>query len=427
MSINTKILLYILLPIGLLNAQRQFEDSLPNYLETERDLPFFYYEINYSPLANRQKVKIDIVLQVPFSAVQFIKKDSIFEARYEISLLLLDENEVSAASKIWTQTLKTADFSETASNEHLDINRVSYELKPSTYFLTIGVRDLDSKKSTFRKKTIDLKNIYQKNLAIGSLHLYEAMTADSGTVLDDVPNIMGKLGDAAPNFEVYFYLLSNGGKASFKYSIFSYASPKKPVLENTYEKVLPKGVVKETISIAKTGLGYNRYRLVLKVKLDKEEVVAERVFHLRWYGMSELIENLDKAIEQLKYIASPAEIKNMRKAQEEEKKNLFVQFWQKRDPTPNTPENELMNEYYKRVNYANAHFTGFLEGWRTDMGMVFILFGPPSDIERHPYELSTKPYEVWYYYEINRTFVFVDETGFGDYRLVTPYELYDSY
>ena len=59
-------------------------------------------------------------------------------------------------------------------------------------------------------------------------------------------------------------------------------------------------------------------------------------------------------------------------------------------------------------------------GIKAKIRMVFILFGPPSDIERHPFDIHTKPYEVWYYYQINRTFVFVDESGFGEYRLVTP-------
>jgi hypothetical protein len=62
------------------------------------------------------------------------------------------------------------------------------------------------------------------------------------------------------------------------------------------------------------------------------------------------------------------------------------------------------------------------------MGMIFILFGPPSNIERHPFEIDYKPYEIWYYYELNREFVFVDETGFGEYRLVSPiYDLHGIY
>jgi hypothetical protein len=54
------------------------------------------------------------------------------------------------------------------------------------------------------------------------------------------------------------------------------------------------------------------------------------------------------------------------------------------------------------------------------MGMVFILFGSPSNVERHPFDIDAKPYEIWTYYDFNRSIIFVDETGFGDYRLLTP-------
>jgi hypothetical protein len=82
--------------------------------------------------------------------------------------------------------------------------------------------------------------------------------------------------------------------------------------------------------------------------------------------------------------------------------------------------------YYARVDYANKHFTRYREGWRTDMGLVFILLGPPSTVERFPFQIDEKPEEVWQYYDLNYQFVFRDENGFGDYRLLTPlWEVYN--
>ena len=80
-----------------------------------------------------------------------------------------------------------------------------------------------------------------------------------------------------------------------------------------------------------------------------------------------------------------------------------------------------MNEYYRRVIYANEHFKGFQPGWETDMGMIYILFGIPNDVERTNDHRLRKVYESWHYFEINKDFVFVDENGFGDFRLKTPY------
>jgi hypothetical protein len=79
-----------------------------------------------------------------------------------------------------------------------------------------------------------------------------------------------------------------------------------------------------------------------------------------------------------------------------------------------------MEEYFARVDYANEKFKSRRDGWKTDMGMVFIIFGNPDYVDRHPFELGSQPYEIWDYYGVNRRFIFVDETGFGDYRSVYP-------
>jgi hypothetical protein len=91
------------------------------------------------------------------------------------------------------------------------------------------------------------------------------------------------------------------------------------------------------------------------------------------------------------------------------------------DPTPETEINELMEEYYRRVDFANQNYSGFQEGWKSDRGMVYILLGAPSEVERHPFESDSRPYEIWTYESINRYFVFVDRTGLGDYRLEGPF------
>jgi len=138
------------------------------------------------------------------------------------------------------------------------------------------------------------------------------------------------------------------------------------------------------------------------------------------------LNNIDLLISQLQYIATGDERDYMKAGKtDDEKRKRFLEFWKSKDPSPNTKRNEVMMEYYKRLSYASKHFTSiYQEGWKSDMGMVYIIFGMPSSVDRHPYEMDSKPYEVWDYYEINREFIFIDETGFGDYRLITP--IYDE-
>jgi GWxTD domain-containing protein len=133
------------------------------------------------------------------------------------------------------------------------------------------------------------------------------------------------------------------------------------------------------------------------------------------------IKDLDAAISQMLYIAEPDQIDFIKSATTNaEKERRFMKFWKDNDPNPNTVKNETMEEYYRRVRIATERYSQYVEGWRTDMGMVYIIYGDPSNIERHPFNSDSRPYEVWDYYDINKQFVFVDYTGFGDYRLVTP-------
>ena len=103
------------------------------------------------------------------------------------------------------------------------------------------------------------------------------------------------------------------------------------------------------------------------------------------------------------------------------REELFKKLWQRRDPSPDSDINELMNEYYKRVAYSNIHFDSYVDGWETDMGMIYIIFGAPDDIERTILPQMQNSAEVWHYYRIQKSFTFIDSDGFGHYQLTTPY------
>ena len=136
--------------------------------------------------------------------------------------------------------------------------------------------------------------------------------------------------------------------------------------------------------------------------------------------------DLDAAIEQVRYVATREEWKRLKKAKGEDRIKEFKLFWKRHDPTPGTEANEAMEAHYSRVAYANQNFSVMQrEGWRTDMGMVFIILGAPDDIERNAYPRYSKPYQIWRYYRYNRELLFYDQTGFGDYRLYTPFSIYE--
>jgi GWxTD domain-containing protein len=124
-----------------------------------------------------------------------------------------------------------------------------------------------------------------------------------------------------------------------------------------------------------------------------------------------------------------------RLATDEERQSFVEQFWLRRDPTPDTEENEYKEEHYRRIAYANEHYASGIPGWKTDRGRIYIMYGPPDEIESHPSggsyerpmeegggETSTYPFETWRYRYLdgigtNIMIEFVDPTMSGEYHM----------
>ena len=120
---------------------------------------------------------------------------------------------------------------------------------------------------------------------------------------------------------------------------------------------------------------------------------------------------------------------------DEERENFIENFWRRRDPDPDTEENEYREEFYERIAYANEHFASGIPGYKTDRGRIYITFGKPDSVESHPsggaydrpsYEgggsTTTYPFETWFYRHLDNVgegveIEFVDPTGTGEYRI----------
>ncbi len=128
----------------------------------------------------------------------------------------------------------------------------------------------------------------------------------------------------------------------------------------------------------------------------------------------------DRMLEALSYIADQREIDHLRTLPPEDQPAGWEAFWKRRDPTPDTPRNEALLEFLRRVRYAETHFQGFGPGWRSDMGRIYIKFGPPDQVETRPVSNFEYATEIWYYGQPYRRFVFRDRDGFGRYVLEQP-------
>jgi GWxTD domain-containing protein len=149
--------------------------------------------------------------------------------------------------------------------------------------------------------------------------------------------------------------------------------------------------------------------------------------------------------EDVVYIITDEEKQAFKRLKTDEERQQFVeQFWLRRDPTPDTEENEFKEEHYRRIAYANDHYASGIPGWKTDRGMIYIKYGPADEIDSHPSggsyerpyeegggETSTYPFETWRYRYIdgigtNIMIEFVDTTMSGEYHISTDPEEKDA-
>lgn len=158
------------------------------------------------------------------------------------------------------------------------------------------------------------------------------------------------------------------------------------------------------------------YRVQLH-KSGVEKPVDTRKVNSQWLDMPVSLYNLDVAIEMMKYIVDDSTLDRLQSGSASEKEKKFREFWKQRDPSPDTEYNELMAEYYNRIDYAYKNFSSLqTPGYETDQGKAYILYGPPEDIERRlPADGPTR--EVWEY--SNRTLIFEATSGFGDFKLIS--------
>ena len=142
--------------------------------------------------------------------------------------------------------------------------------------------------------------------------------------------------------------------------------------------------------------------------------------------------------EDVVYIITPEERHTFLHLSTNEEREQFIEaFWQRRNPDPDSAENTYKEEHYRRIAYANEHFASGIPGWKTDRGKIYIMWGPPDEIDAHPTggtwdrpmdqgggETTTYAFEDWRYRYLegigeNVELEFVDPTGTGEYHLTT--------
>ncbi len=411
--INVKILILLILfsnsPILAQGSKKEFK--MGNVGQ--------YGLVTFSRPFKKDSIKVTTFIEIPFSTLQFIKRNSDFVASYSASVILKDIKEKQLLKKVWSDSIVVDNYIHTQSKLRTRKHYINFNLSKGKYEINSELYDNDTRKKGSKKKVLN----FVKQKKIPSLMepiIITSLKGEWGFGSNEFPI----LGRKITNIDNGLNVIASGFVSDSSYTI-------ETIILLGDEKIeLPKiesqtenGFFAHTVKIEKEYLKSFNTKIIFELKQTKVTKKIEKNITIFKPGISGYIKNIENSFRQMKYILTNSERKNAKGKKGKDLETIFLQYWDKRDPTPETSINELMEEYYIRVNYVNEFYNmSWKEGWETDFGMVYILFGPPDEIQRSNISsTNTSTYQVWYYNRINKQFVFKDQNGFGDFRLDRPF------
>ena len=411
---------FLSLPFDVSNAQVEFARTA-NRPETD-----FSFDAICVSSDQTGKTRVDVYVEVPYQELHFVKVDNIYRCDYEASVQFLEANKQVAAQRVWDNEVRVREFDQTTSDKLKSLTHQVIELTPGAYEIDAQIYEPETKKRTVRRNSIVVTDFSKDELSLSDIMLVSRL-AKVGDKTGVVPNVSGAFTRQSGGFYLFFEAYHVSPIDSLLMVCHIFDSQKKEVWKKDQEEPPSSSKMQIFVKVDSLRFPAGDYTVVIEGYNARTgsnsdlKATTSRSFSVHWSDLPLTILNLDKAVDELRYVATDEELDYIRSAKTiDEKRQRFIAFWEKRNPDATSGRNPLMEEYYRRVQYANKEFTRYIDGWKTDRGMVYIRLGPPENIERHPFEMDTKPYEIWYYYQLDREAVFVDYTGFGDYRLQNP-------
>jgi GWxTD domain-containing protein len=408
------------------SALAQVESQPPTRMG--RPLPFYFDALNFAQVdAFGMSSRIDLYVQVPFDIITFVKKLEGYAGAYTLSVLVNDEDGKRLKEESWTRKVERSSIEGTTNPNYFDLTQRSITVEPGPVIVEIIFEDKESGSEFRTSKKVDARAFDRNQFGISDLMLVSAVEEREGKRTIS-PHVNPNIAMLPDGFQAFYEVYNPYEMPEVR---ISYTIKKRGlvVAEKSEQQPVKQGLNTFITRINTQALSVGSYDLELMITLPKDTAKATplakatRPFIVEWLsgGTPLSITDLDEAVEQLRYFAKTSDIDFIKEAKDDkDRRRRFEEFWEKNNPVPGAPVNRAMVEYYTRVAYANEHFGHYIAGWRTDRGMVYIIYGAPSAVDRHPLDVESKPYEIWEYYDITRRFIFTDESGFGDYRLLYP-------
>ncbi|RMI09681.1 MAG: GWxTD domain-containing protein, partial [Calditrichaeota bacterium] len=372
-----------------------------------------------------------LFLEISPADLVFVKTSGGYVARYRIEVTLLDEQEQQVGSKCLRDSVPVKHYAEIADYDWNRLFRLSFDLPEGEYQATILISDENSRRSTLIEKTIQVESnsafpVDVSDVLLARRDQYQTKNRElASSVLPYPARVYGyQEPELFCYFEIYRFNREDHRPVEYRISLITpdhrqvelladtlaYEMDRIPVFRSFGMGDYPPGSYRLKVEVHPSGADYRFER-------EKPFLVYQNPIDLRF-------RSFDEVLAELRFVADEEELAALARTPESERQAALLGFWQERDPTPETPYNELMSEFYRRVRYARMRYweANKRGGDFTDQGKILIMFGEPDRVVRYQKGPGNGILEVWYYPEQGLQVIFQDEFGFGDYRLVAPME-----
>lgn len=378
--------------------------------------PYFTADVAVA-LDSDGRPALSVSLSVPYGELQWLKLQRGYGAGMEFSVSFQPRRAGRIYGDVWERRVVLPDFELTRSSTRAVVDKRTFQVPPGRYNVRLTLRDFNADMQSLARGTIEVPDYSRVPLGFADLELG---TVDSLGAFSPVATrsfglevsrlaARAELFDRRPgawprHYDFHYRLLDDQGE---------------PILQGDKGATLARSADPLVVKPDSSALFVGAYTFELELTEGKSRWRVDRSFTVEESGPPRGKE-FTRMLDALAYIADQREIDHLKNLPPEDQARGWDEFWKRRDPTPDTPRNEAMLEFLRRVRYAGAHFQGYGPGWRSDMGRIYIKFGAPDQVDSRPANSIEPPTEIWYYNQPYRRFVFRDQDGFGRFVLEEP-------
>lgn len=400
-----------------------------------------YFAVDYASFkADSGRTYVEVYVQLSYTKIKFVKTESGFVGTYEIEVTIHD-GAGQVKSRTFPDTVRVSDYEATISPEDYRMSLMSFLLSPGAYQCHVSLRERESRIEYFSAfnfvapaysgEALELSNI-QFSRKIQPAGPTESPFIKNGRLIE--PNPSAAFGFFTSRmyayYEIYGLQAGSDSTTDFVLANFVIKDADGKVCKRLRQKTAKPGrTCVHSVLLPIGDLAAGQYLLEVEVVDPRSGMTAAAAkgFVVGWELLNGRDETFADLIDQLSIIASQTELESLRKLPKKYQRAGLLSYWMGKDPSPGTPENELMREFYDRIAYANRTFAFMSEaGWRSDQGQIYVRYGPPDSVVKSLYGAKKKPCEIWQYHQLQQEFVFVDNKGYGDYVLVQPLTMFSE-